>query len=121
MDRLLKSFRVVFWSCFFALTGLALSPAKYLPPMDIFNCWDKSQHAIGYGTLMVTALFAYPNTSKLRLAALLGLHGCFIEVLQYFSGYRFGDWQDALADFVGLLLGYAIGMLLKKLFTEHLQ
>jgi hypothetical protein len=49
--------------------------------MDIFNWWDKSQHAIGYGTLMVTALFAYPNTSKLRLAALLGLHGCLIEVL----------------------------------------
>ena len=105
MDRLLKLFRALFWLCFIALTGLALSPATYLPPMDIFNWWDKAQHAVGYGTLMVTALFAYPNTSKLRLESFLGLHGCLIELLQYFSGYRFGDWQDAAADGVGVLLG----------------
>ena len=121
MDRPLKLFRVVFWLCFVGLTGLALSPAPYLPPLDIFNWWDKAQHTIGYGTLMVTALSAYPNTSKIWLAALLGLHGCLIEVLQYFSGYRYGDWQDALADGVGVLLGFAIGTLLKKLFTKHLK
>lgn len=114
-------FRVVFWSCFIALTGLALSPAPYLPPLDIFNWWDKAQHAIGYCTLMVTALFAYPNTSRIRLAALLGLHGCLIEVLQYFSGYRFGDWQDAAADGVGVLMGLVIAALLKKLFSKYLQ
>jgi hypothetical protein len=44
---------------------------------------------------MVTAHIAYPNTRKLRLAALLGLHGCLIEVLQFqwlavlgLAGYR---------------------------------
>lgn len=121
MDRLLKLFRALFWLCFIALTGLALSPAPYLPPMDIFNWWDKAQHAIGYGTLMLTALFAYPNTSRIRLAALLGLHGCLIEVLQYFSGYRFGDWQDAAADGVGVLMGLVIAALLKKLFSKYLQ
>ena len=89
--------------------------------MDIFNWWDKAQHAIGYGTLMVTALFAYPNTSKLRLAALLVLHGCLIEVLQYFSGYRFGDWQDAAADGAGVLIGLVFTALLKKLFSKYLQ
>lgn len=121
MDRLKNMFRVVFWSCFIALTGLALSPAPYLPPMEIFNWWDKAQHAIGYGTLMVTALIAYPNTSKLRLAALFGLHGCLIEVLQYFSGYRFGDWQDAAADGVGVLMGLVITALMKKLCSKYLQ
>ena len=104
MDRPLKFFRVVFWLCFVGLTGLALSPAPYLPPLDIFNWWDKAQHAIGYGTLMASALLAYPKVSKLRLAALLCLHGCLIEVLQYFSGYRYGDWQDALADGVGVMM-----------------
>ena len=104
MDRSLKLFRVVFWLCFVGLTGLALSPAPYLPPLDIFNWWDKAQHAIGYGTLMASALLAYPKVRKLRLAALLCLHGCLIEVLQYLSGYRFGDWQDALADGVGVIV-----------------
>ena len=105
MDRPLKLFRVLFWLCFVGLTGLALSPAPYLPPLDIFNWWDKAQHAIGYGTLTVSALLAYPKVGKLRLAALLCLHGCLIEVLQYFSGYRFADWQDALADGVGVMVG----------------
>ena len=105
MELPLKLFRVVFWLCFVGLTCLALSPAPYLPPLDIFNWWDKAQHAIGYGTLMVTALFAYPNKSKIWLAALLCLHGCLIEALQYFSGFRFGYWQDALADGVGVLIG----------------
>ena len=121
MDRLLKLFRLVFWLCFFALTGLALSPAPYLPPLDIFNWWDKAQHAIGYGALMVTALLAYPKTSKLRLAALLGLHGCLIELLQYFSGYRFGDWQDAAADGVGVLLGWILGSMVQSVIFSKLE
>ena len=89
--------------------------------MDIFNWWDKAQHAIGYGTLIMTALFAYPNTSRLRLAAWLVLHGCLIEVLQFVSGYRFGDWQDAAADGLGVLMGLVIATLLKKLFSKYLQ
>jgi len=57
---------------------------------------------------MASALLAYPKVSKLPLAALLCLHGCLIEVLQYFSGYRYGDWQDALADGVGVMMSLAI-------------
>ena len=105
MGRLVKLFRVVFWLCFAGLTVLALSPAPYLPPLNIFSWWDKAQHAIGYGTLMASSLIAYPKFGKLRLAALLCLHGCVIEVLQYLSGYRYGDWQDALADGVGVMVG----------------
>jgi VanZ family protein len=95
---------VFFWLCFVGLTGLALSPAPYLPPQEIFNWWDKAQHAIDYGSLTMSALLAYPNKSKWKLAALLCFHGCLVEVLQYFSGYRYGDWQDALADGLGVAL-----------------
>lgn len=115
MERPLKFLRVVFWLCFVGLTGLALSPAPYLPPMGIFNWWDKAQHAIGYGTLMASALLAYPKASKLLLAALLCLHGCLIEVLQHFSGYRYGDWQDALADGVGVLVALVVFLIVSNL------
>jgi VanZ family protein len=121
MDRHLKLFRVVFCLCFVGLTGLALSPAPYLPPLDIFSWWDKAQHAIGFGTLMASALLAYPKASKLRLAALLCLHGCLIEVLQHFSGYRFGAWQDAAANALGVLLGLAFGLLIQKFFAKLLH
>lgn len=97
--------KILFWACFLALNALALSPAPYLPPLDVLNWWDKAQHAIGFGTLTVLAVLAYPDVSKLRMGLMLVALGVLIEVLQYFSGYRFGDWQDAVADGVGVLGG----------------
>ena len=97
--------RVLFWTSFVAINILTLSPAPYLPPLEIFNWWDKAQHVIAFCTLAVLAVLAYPDVSKLRIALLLMGQGVLIEVLQYFSGYRYGDWQDALADGLGVLLG----------------
>ncbi len=89
--------------------------------MDIFNWWDKAQHAIGFGSLALSALLAYPQTSTRKVVALLCLHGCLIEVLQYFSGYRFGDWQDGAADCLGVALGSALFVLLTRFdFTLRL-
>ena len=121
MIRLEVAFHAMFWLCLIGLTGLALSPAPYLPPLDIFNWWDKAQHAIGYGSLTVSALLAYPHKPKWKVAALLCFHGCLIEILQYFSGYRYGDWQDAAADGVGVALGLGIGVLMQKFFAKRLH
>ena len=99
--------KALFWLCFVAVNSLALSPAPYLPP-DLFNWWDKAQHAIAFGALAVLAVLAYPEVSKLRIASLLIGQGVLIELLQYYGGYRFGDWQDAAADGVGVLVGLAM-------------
>ena len=96
----------MFWACFLAINILALSPAPYLP--GIFNWWDKAQHAIAFAVLAVLAVLAYPEASRLRIALLLIGQGVLIEVLQYYGGYRFGDWQDAVADGVGVLVGLAM-------------
>ena len=100
--------KALFWACFLAINILALSPAPYLPPLEIFNWWDKAQHAIAFAVLAVLAVLAYPEASRLRIAFLLIGQGVLIEVLQYYGGYRFGDWQDAVADGVGVLLGLAM-------------
>jgi VanZ family protein len=102
----------MFWLCFLAVNTLALSPAPYLPPLEIFDWWDKAQHAIAFGTLAVLAVLAYPGVSKVRIGLLLIAHGVLVEVLQYFTGYRFGDWQDALADGVGVLVGLVLSRLI---------
>ena len=99
--------KALFWLCFVAVNSLALSPAPYLPP-EIFNWWDKAQHAIAFGVLAVLAVLAYPEASRLRIALLLIGQGVLIELLQYYGGYRFGDWQDAAADGVGVLVGLAM-------------
>jgi VanZ family protein len=114
MDAAKRLVSFLFWLCFIALNALALSPAPYLPPMEIFNWWDKAQHAIGFGTLAVLAALAYPHVSKLRLGVLLSLQGVAIELLQHWGGYRFGDWQDALADTVGVVLGLCLAHVLGK-------
>ena len=114
MDAAKRLVSFLFWLCFIVLNALALSPAPYLPPMEIFNWWDKAQHAIGFGTLAVLAALAYPHVSKLRLGVLLCLQGVAIELLQHWGGYRFGDWQDALADAVGVVLGLCLAHVLGK-------
>jgi VanZ family protein len=48
------------------------------------------------------------------LGVLLCLQGVAIEVLQHWGGYRFGDWQDALADAVGVVLGLCLAHVLGK-------
>lgn len=101
-----------FWVCFVVISALALMPGSYLPP--VFNWWDKAQHAIAFGTLAVLAVLAYPGVSKFRIGFLLLALGVLIEVLQYFSGYRYGDWQDAVADGVGVLVGLISAVLLMR-------
>jgi VanZ family protein len=121
VNRLEVALRAIFWLCFVGLTGLVLSPAPFLPPLDIFNWWDKAQHAIGYGGLTASALLAYSLLPKWKVALLLSIHGCLIEVMQYFSGYRYGDWQDAAADSVRVALGLGIGVLMQKFFAKRLH
>ena len=101
-----------FWVCFVVINALALMPGSYLP--TVFNWWDKAQHAIAFGTLTVLAVLAYPGVSKFRIGFLLLALGVLIEVLQYFSGYRYGDWQDAVADGVGVLVGLISAVLLMR-------
>ena len=114
------TFKFLFWLCFLALNALALSPAPYLPPLEVFNWWDKAQHAIGFGTLSFLAALAYPLVSRYRLAALLCLQGVAIEVLQYWGGFRFGDWEDAVADAVGVVLGLLVARVFGKLLGKVL-
>jgi VanZ family protein len=113
--------KFLFWTSFVVINILALSPTPYLPP-EIFNWWDKAQHAIAFAVLAVLAVLAYPEVSKLRIAVLLIGQGVLIEVLQYYGGYRFGDWQDAVADGVGVLLGLAMVRVMDFwLFHKHLE
>ena len=109
----------LFWICFWGVNVLALSPAPYLPPLDIFNWWDKAQHTIAFGTLAILASLAYPRISNYRVAVLLCLQGVAIEVLQYWSGYRYGDWQDAVADAVGVTLGLFAYQLCKRMYSKN--
>ena len=114
LSRLLTPLRLLFWLGLAGLTALALVPAPYIPPLEILSLWDKAQHALGYGTLTLSALLAYPSANKLRLAALLLAHGVLIEVLQHLLGHRVGEWQDAAADALGVALALGVAALVGR-------
>ena len=102
--------KLLFWICFAGLNALALSPAPYLPPLEIFNWWDKAQHAIGFGILAILASLAYPHVSKYRVAMLLCLQGVAIEVLQYAGGYLNGTAScDSFGRLVSIDISHCLG------------
>jgi len=100
--------RALFWLATLTVVVLSLMPVQYLPDKGPFNFWDKAQHALAFGALTTLGLFGWPAKAwRLRLAgALLWLGGA-IEMAQYLTGWRYGEWADWAADAVGIGVIYA--------------
>lgn len=96
--------RLACWVCMLAVLVLALMPA--VPHMPTTG-WDKSNHVLAFAVLFVLANRAYSSRAGAVLLSLLAF-GALIEVLQSFTPDHVADWQDILADGVGLLLGLGL-------------
>lgn len=97
-----------------AITWLALSPA---PPESANTGWDKANHALAFAALAfvsVWALWQRPRQWLLLVAALLA-YGGFIEIAQSFVPSRSADWNDVLADGVGIALGLLAALPIARL------
>jgi VanZ family protein len=79
----------------------ALTPASYLPD-QVFDIWDKAQHASAFLVLTGLGFWAFP-ASAMRVAVGLLVYGGMIELAQAATGWRTGDWQDWVADAIGVL------------------
>jgi VanZ family protein len=93
-----------FWTLLLIALWLALVPADQLPSSVSF--WDKAEHAAGFAALGFLGLMAFPKHIGVLLLSLV-LLGAGIEVAQWLTGWRQGDWQDWVADCVGLVMGGA--------------
>ena len=93
---------LAFWITCATVTTLALLPTAYLPP-NLFNWWDKAQHALAFAVLGGLGLGAYPRHVPRVLIGLVLMGGC-IELVQAATGWRYGEWFDWLADIVGVVL-----------------
>lgn len=110
--------RSAFWLSVVGVTTLSLLPAPWLPPVA-FDVWDKAQHALAFVLLGGLGLWAYATSSGRIVLGLLA-YGALIEVVQSFTGWRYGDWQDWLADAVGVGVTY-LGWVLWKPSRSHGQ
>ena len=99
-----------------------LSLAPYFPesPLDDVAFIDKWTHLVMYGGTCTVIWWEYLRShstlnSRKLLFTLVGmiLLGGLMELLQaYCTTTRSGEWLDFWTDSIGVLLGYAIGLLM---------
>lgn len=100
----------------------------FMPPKELelpsFRFIDKWTHLVMYGGMCSVIWFEYLrhhttlNKTKLFLLSWLApiLMGGVIELVQeHCTATRSGEWLDWAADAVGVTLGVAIGLLIKKI------
>jgi VanZ family protein len=83
------------------LSWLALTPA---PPPEAGLLWDKLNHLSAFASLAVAGFLAFRGRWWQVALGLLA-YGGLIEILQTFTPTRVGEWEDLLADAVGIVLG----------------
>ena len=94
--------RALFWvMCGTVLVG-ALAPQVNSP--QLFALADKVVHTLAFAALALVGLRAYP-THLLVVCVLLIALGGLIEVVQGYTSTRSQEWEDYLADIVGVVLG----------------
>ena len=114
----INRWRFAFWLAVAAVAVGSLTPIPYLPP-EAFDIWDKAQHAVAFAVMAGLGLLAYPASARNVLLGQL-IYGALIEVLQSLTGWRVGDWQDWVADGIGLGMVY-LGWILWKLLRSQGQ
>ena len=103
---------VTFWLLVVVTLCMSLVPVVHVP--SAFSFWDKAQHAVGFAALAFSGLLAYPGRIRFLVLGLV-LFGVGIEIAQWLTGWRHGDWQDWVADCVGISLGYLALRWLRRL------
>ena len=85
---------------------IVLSLVRLEQPLE-FRHTDKAEHLVAYGLLMYWWGMVQPR-NMLRWAIALPLLGLLLEWAQSFVPHRFMDWNDALANTLGVALGCAL-------------
>ncbi|MFG6415365.1 VanZ family protein [Roseateles sp. DC23W] len=96
--------RALLLALLLVITWLALAP---VPPKTADTGWDKANHLLAFGTLAFVGVWAQwprPRLWGWLVLALLA-YGVGIEIAQSFVPPREADWQDVVADGLGIALG----------------
>ncbi len=102
-----RAWQIVAWLLLSLITYLSLMP---VPPMPLtFDGVDKLEHSFAYLVLALCFCQAYAQPS--RWMVFLIAWGVGIEFAQGWTGYRYFDVWDMVANTTGVLLG---GYLVQK-------
>ena len=104
--------KTIFYLSLASVAVLALLPTDMLTA-PVFNWWDKAQHAAAFAVLTALGFAAFAQRPG-RVAVGLVFFGGAIELAQLAVGWRFAEWQDVLADTVGVLAVWFVSSLWQK-------
>ena len=94
---------------------LSLIPASEL---EFFNALsfigDKISHGVIFFYIALLGMFCNFKIEHYILMAIIFTLGLTIEIIHYFHPYRYFEWADLLANFLGIILATAIYYLLQK-------
>lgn len=96
---------------FIGITILSLLPPK--SGVEIPSN-DKINHFIAYGTFAFCSLSAYLGPKMWRLILFVVAYGLFMEWMQGFVPGREQSWYDALANALGVLIGWTTFRILSR-------
>jgi len=100
------------WAMVAAIVWLSLTPA---PPKVEFQASDKLGHFLAYGTLMFWFARLYTDRTR-RILHGVGfvVMGVALEHAQGMLGYRTYEVFDMFANALGVLIGWALALAIRK-------
>lgn len=104
--------RALFWIMYFTVMAGALAPQEDTP--QLFALADKVVHTLAFAVLALVGLRAYPRHLLIVCVLLVALGGL-IEIIQGYTSTRSQEWEDFLADTLGVGLGT---LLAKQLWPD---
>ena len=94
---------------------LSLMPASEL---EFFNALsfigDKILHGVIFFYLAILGMFCNFKIKNQILMVIIFSFGLTIEIVHYFHPYRYFEWADLLANFLGIILAGVIHKTLQK-------
>jgi VanZ family protein len=100
------------WAMVATVVWLSVTPA---PPTIDFQHGDKLGHFLAYGSLMFWFSQLYGKTTRMFYAAGFIAMGIALEFVQGRLEYRTYEVYDMYANALGVLLGWALALILPRL------
>ena len=112
---MILTLRGTFFISIILIFYLSLIPASEL---EFFNALsfigDKISHGVIFFYIALLGMFCNFKIEYYILMAIIFSLGLTIEIIHYFHPYRYFEWADLLANFLGIILATAIYYSLQK-------
>ena len=113
-------FKTLFFTALTAISTLGFLPDyDALPPIVSFS--DLLNHTVAFTVLFILFRLSYPALMTKHIIIALSSYALLIEAVQYYLPTRYAAWSDIGADIAGILIGYFLMILFRRLpYTKNL-